>query len=366
MRNNLNTSKQGKRQSRFPKRVFRFMLSCWQRITHANRYYMWYVFSRMLSQAWQKQLESHYTGTAPSPSEVSRKENKQVIFICNGTLLSGGLADRLKGIISTYILCKEQGWQFKLLFTDPFPLELFLVPNTYDWVISEAEVRYDRTYSTPIALEISEESTYQAHKQKAWLHRQIAKASTPQVHIYTNAMFAYHDDFSTAFNELFRPSERLQQHINSELEALHHSYVSISARFLNVLGDFTDTAESLPLPEQEQHELLNRCLHCIERCHELHPGRLILVNSDSLRFLNEAKALPYVYTVDGTITHLDTECTAASSLYERYEKTMLDYLLISTAESIYRIDGKWLHTSGYPLSASKIHNRPFITLNPRP
>lgn len=94
----------------------------------------------------------------------------------------------------------------------------------------------------------------------------------------------------------------------------------------------------------------------------MHPDKRILVNSDSMRFLNEADQLAYTYIVSGTITHIDTECNDAASLYERYEKTILDYLLISNAEHIYRIDGKWLHTSGYPLSASRINDRPFTIL----
>lgn len=328
----------------------------------SNRYYLWYVLRRKLSEEWQRQLNACYKNSYTAIND-SNCNTKEVIFVCNGAILSGGLADRLKGILSTYILCKEKGWQFKLLFNDPFPMEIFMVPNTYDWTIDKENVFFDRSHSTPITMEITEESPYQARKQKQWLSQQIAKARTPQVHIYTNAMFAYIYDFSAAFKELFRPSERLQKTISKQLDALQHSYVSISARFLNVLGDFTDTVQIDPLPERIQQELLNRCIRCIQHCHELNPGKTILVNSDSKTFLKEASKLPYTYVTKGLITHLDTDCNDAETIYERYEKTMIDYLLISEAEIIYRIDGKWLHASGYPLSASRIHNRPFITLN---
>lgn len=338
-------------------------------ILHSNRYYLWYVFSRKLTKAWLQQLLCHYTN---SPKVQDKKDadkgneqtnaTKQVIFICNGTILSGGLADRLKGILSTYMLCKEEGWQFKLLFNNPFPLQLFLQPNTYDWLIPESEVSFDLAEATPIPLEISAESTYQAHKQKEWLRHRISAAKTPQVHVYTNAMFSYLADFSATFHQLFRPTDMMLQALEREKAHLQPGYVSISARFVNVLGDFTDTVDCAPLSEAEKKKLLNACMQCIERCHDLNPNKHILVNSDSSTFLAEAARLPYTYIVPGTITHIDTECTECDSIYKRYEKTILDYLLISEAETIYRIDGKHLHTSGYPLSAAKINNRKFVIL----
>lgn len=353
--NNRHTAKHS-----LPRRAQRRLSQYWHTALHGNRYYSWYVSSRKLTNAWEEQLMDYYSKDCAV--QANPKAGKTVVFICNGTILSGGLADRLKGIISTYMLCKERGWQFKLLFSSPFPLELYLIPNRYDWMIKAEDVMFDLANATPIPLEISEESNYQAHKQKQWLRERISSAKTPQVHIYTNAMFSYLGDFSTAFNELFRPSERLQRTIDTQLDILKHNYVSISARFLNNLGDFTDTVDIEPLPKQQQEQLLSGCMECIRRCHELHPDKCILVNSDSKRFLDEASRLPYTYVVPGTITHIDTECNDTGSLYERYEKTILDYLLIANATHIYRIDGKWLHTSGYPLSASRINNRPFTIL----
>lgn len=341
------------------RKVQQRLSQCLHTVLHGNRYYLWYVFSRKLTKAWRQQLSAVYSsGNAPE----YQGSDKMVIFICNGTILSGGLADRLKGIISTYMLCKERGWQFRLFFNSPFPLELYLVPNKYDWRIGEGDVIFDLAHSTPVPLEITAESCYQAQKQKQWLEKKISKATTRQVHVYTNAMFSYMGDFGEAFHELFRPSERMQQALDAQQARLNHSYVSISARFLNAFGDFTDTVDSEPLSPELQQQLLGDCMKCIEHCHDQHPDKLILVNSDSKIFLDEAKHLTYTYVVPGTITHIDTECHDAESLYARYEKTILDYLLISHAEHIYRIDGRWLHTSGYPLSASRIYNRPFTVI----
>lgn len=348
--------------ARVVQRLRMFFIHCLDIMLHTNSYYAWHILSRRLTKEWEKQIAQHYT-SAPNPKKPSsNSDSKQVIFICNGTILSGGWADRLRGIISTFMLCKENGWQFKLLFNHPFPLELFFIPNTYDWRIDEKDVVYDRAYATYVPLEITSESDFQARKQKEWLQSRIASAATPQVHVYTNAMFSYNGDFSSAFHELFRPSERLQQAVDKQLAALGQGYVSVSARFLNAFGDFTDTADMHPLDEPLRSQLLGNCMQCLERLHKLNPGKPLLVNSDSRTFLAEAARLPYTHIVQGTITHIDTECAESGSLYERYEKTLLDYLLIANAERMYRIDGKWLHTSGYPLSASKVYGRPFVAV----
>lgn len=74
---------------------------------------------------------------------IKQLNNKRIVCIYDGKIKSGGLADRLRGIISVYEICKEQNLDFKIVFTNPFKLSNFLVPNETDWKIKERELNYN-------------------------------------------------------------------------------------------------------------------------------------------------------------------------------------------------------------------------------
>lgn len=345
-----------------PGRVCRRVATEIKRRLLANKHYNWYVFSQQLSRAWQRQLSARYPmvgGRVPSLAAT-----KTVVAMCNGWVESGGLADRLRGVVSTYQVCKEAGssLDFRIHFVHPFPLDMFLVPNTYDWRISDADLCYTQPATTPVALEIGSDHHYQALKQKVWLQQHIAQATGTQVHVYTNAMFAYYADYGTAFRELFKPSPQLQHAIDAQLQRLGTDYVSVSTRFMGSLGDFQDTLAVSELPTQLQHQLIERCIEQVEQIHQTHPNSQILVNSDSAKFLARASQLPYVYIIDGQIHHLDVS-TATDDLYETFEKTFLDFFLIAHAAHIYRLKTRWMHSTGFPYAASMVYGHPFHNID---
>ena len=330
----------------------------------ANRYYNWYVFSRRLTDTLREKIEPHYPTTSSSFFRKNAPSDKKtVVAMHNGWTESGGWADRLRGIVSAYLLSKEMGYDFRIHFTHPFPLTLFLEPNTYDWRIDPDDLYYTQPQATPVCLEIGSESVWQVKKQKEYLHKAIEQAQGEQIHIYTNALFAYHELFREAFHALFRPTVRLQTAINEQSEILSTNYVSVSTRFMGVLGDFADTVVVSALPPKQKEQLLNACMEQIRKIHKTHPTKKVLVNSDSTTFLSVASQQPYVHTVPGTICHLDTSATGVETseetLYQTYEKTLLDFFLIAHAECIYRLEGPWMRPSGFPYAASLVGGKPF-------
>ena len=338
-------------------RAYRYAQRQLRAMLHSNRYYSWYVVARNRSQAWLAQMNRHYTNESVCIDSAKRKT---IIFICNGMIEHGGLADRLRGIVSTYALCKDMEVDFRLLFTSPFPLTDYLLPNLYDWRTDPAEVHFNFQYADRVALEISEESEWQAERQYRYLRRCIERAAKPEVHVCTNAHFSYLRDFHTLFHELFRPAERLEAELAQCQVALGTNYISLSARFIGGLGDFTDTLSCGELPAEHKQRLINSCIEAIKHLHEEHPDQHILVCSDSEHFLRVASSLSYTYTYAGEIHHLDVQATQAG--YASYEKTFVDFLLISRATEVCRLDGRWLHSSGFPRMASLIGNRPFRSI----
>lgn len=336
-------------------RTHHFIMRNVQRTLLANRYYNWYVFSRKLSRRWEDELSVHY-----AQGNRTMDDRKTVVFLCNGFVENGGWADRLKGILSTYLVCKEQSIPFRLLFTYPFNLTDYLVPNAYDWRIFPEDVIFEQPYSDILTLEIGEESDYQARKQYELISEQIAGSDACQIHVCTNAHFCYRADFAALFNELFRPSEHLLPSIERLKGLLGDDYISLSGRFINSLGDFVDTQQGEPLPANLKQQLIDACLDQLERLHSKHPDKRILINSDSITFLSAVQELDYTYVIPGKVLHLDT--APADANYQLYEKTFLDYFMIANASAVYRLETQWMHSSGFPYSAAKIYDKPFHSI----
>lgn len=288
---------------------------------------------------------------------VKQLDNKRVICIYDGRIRNGGLADRLRGIVSVYQICKEQNLEFKIIFTSPFNLFEFLEPNIIDWCITEQELNYNTTITNLCYIDTLFGNEYEAKKQEQWFKREFKK-NYKEFHVRTNAIFSYNREYSTLFNELFKPSPKLRLSIEEQKEILGASYISTSFRFMNLIGDFNETVElHSKLTKEEQNELITKNIEQLQLLHKKHSDKLILVNSDSTTFLQTAEKLDYVYVIPGSITHIDGKNDKDE--YSAYEKTFLDFFMIANAEKIYLLRTGQMYNSGYPFAASKIYNRPF-------
>ncbi len=278
------------------------------------------------------------------------------VYMSCGNTAAGGLVDRLRGAVSLYAACKESGRSFRLFFTHPFPLTDYLIPNDYDWTINEEEVSFAPRQTHCIILDTQTDSEWEGSWQRNQFLKELQDNPHQQLHFYTNAMFAYHDDFGALFHELFRPSVRLQKSIDKTLAHIGERYITVSARFCNLLGDFNEETFSEPLSRKEQQELVNQCLLQLERIHQQHNGCPVIICSDSITFTEEAQKKDFVRTIPGTISHIGNDRT---HYYHYYEKTFLDFFIISKAEQSFLLRGQGMHNSGYPYAASRIGSVPY-------
>ncbi len=288
---------------------------------------------------------------------IKRHNKKRVVCIYDGKIKNGGIADRLRGVVSTYKVCKELKLDFKILFTSPFNLSDFLVPNNINWEIKEDELNYNTNITDLCYIDTLTGSDYESNRQEKWFIREFKK-KYHEFHVRTNATFSYNGDYSTLFNELFKPSLQLQSSIEKQKEILGIGYISTSFRFMNLLDDFNETVElHCKLTKEEQDELIIKNIEQLQLLHDKYPDKRILVNSDSTTFLQTAAKLDYVYIIPGNVTHIDGKNN--SNEYEAYEKTFLDFFMIANAERIYLLRTGQMYNSGYPFAASKIYNKPF-------
>lgn len=321
-----------------------------------NKYYLWLVTRKQREKNLLKELSDVY-----SNEDKTNKSNEVIIVnIYQGKVHAGGLADRFKGIISTYYVCKKYNLNYKLLYTDPFPLTDFLVPNTYDWSIEQQNISYDLDKIKRIVLDTTQDTAFQHKKQKKYMLNKISKINK-QTHVYTNAGFAYEINYSELFSDLFKPSKRLAISLEKQQKEIGGQYISVSCRFLDLLGDFNEPfGYHEQLTDYNAEKLIRLLLEEIQNLHIKYPKHKILVNSDSKTFLERVKVFRYVFVIDGNIIHIDNSLNLYT--YEMYEKTFLDFFAIAQADHIFLLQSGKMFYSGYPLAASKIYNRPFQTI----
>lgn len=238
----------------------------------------------------------HYSDTV---QKTSPKE-KTAIIIFDGKMHHGGLADRLRGILSAYSICKDLGITFKLYFDHPFNIRDFLSPNEYDWRIDAKDISYNAKVSEPIVAIDANGQVFADYMKSMIEHTQ-----KKQIHIYTNSPFIFSKDkYSELFHELFSPKAIILNETVKYKELLSPKYISISTRFMNLLGDFNER-NSNQLDESEQKKLIDGCMVQIECLHDTYPDHKVFVASDSYTFLCRANEKEYVTISGGRPIHVD-------------------------------------------------------------
>lgn len=282
-----------------------------------------------------------------------------VIMMFDGKAAQPGLADCLRAIASVYYICKTNNIPFKVYYNHPFDLSDYLIPNEYDWTISDEEITYSKNKAFPIVC-----TSYNAIfgesnliLQKEYLLKKLKNVNGKQIHLYTNT-FCYDEHFNAMYKELFGLSARLAQRIDDNMRYIGGRYISASFRFATLLGDLKDTF-GIPLSVDDRELLMQRCIIAIKDLYENNQQyKKILVTTDSVSFAERIQErLPYVYIIPGDMGHL-----AYNGADEVVLKTFLDLLLISKAETVYLIRTEIMYQSGFAKRAALIGNKPFVEI----
>lgn len=280
-----------------------------------------------------------------------------LVYMCDGRIHHGGLADRLSGLVSVYDYCKENEKIFKVNFVFPYKLQEILEPNAYDWTIAENELSYNPQEAEPVFITYK----FSIPDQQRYAREELNKVRR-QLHVYTNMKYNYPTNFKYSFKELFRPSALLTEAINREKNKLPTDYVSITFRFQQLLGDLKERNFPIIKDEDKKEELINKCLKFVEKVHLLHPElEKFLVTSDSTTFLERASRLPYVHIISGKIVHMDFD--GYNSGVEVHLKSFVDLYMVSAAKKVYNVVMPPLYKTSFPYVASLITGTEYIELN---
>lgn len=317
-----------------------------------------YNIGFMKLQYWRKSIKFKKLYYSKNNNIVPSKTPK-VIYMADGRIDSGGLADRLFGIISLYKMCKTYNLQFKINFNFPFKLEDYFNPK-YPWQCTTSDLIYTRAASLPLIIFCSFKKykvtlEQEAKLQKHYLEYFIKK--NKDLHIYTNAHWVTTAlEYSQLFHELFTLDSRLQETINENKKKIGQKYIAIVLRFQNSLGDFKE-ANCQPISEIEQTELIEKCKNKIIELHKIsHPNSIFLVTSDSKKFIDNLKDLDFVYTIPGRVVHMSY---TLEKDYNLHLKSFTDLIMLSEADKIYLLVTNHMYHSGFAQSASFINNKEY-------
>jgi hypothetical protein len=263
---------------------------------------------------------------------------------------SFGLTDRLKGIVSLYAFSKIKNVNYKCSFTHPFELSAFLEPNAYNWLPGKDEISTSRKNVRVIIL--------QGEDEKRLIHLSVQK----QLHAYINRDYlpalnkSYGTDFKWGelFNDLFKPTPKLEAQINYYLNQIGSDFIGCVFRFQSLLGDFEEYNFST-LEPAERETLIANCIGCLVELKK-EKNMPLLVTSDSSTFISEVSKIDGIITMSGRVVHMD--CVDNES-DEVYMKSFVDFLMLSKATKIYSIGTSRMYPTEFPLYAAKVNNIPF-------
>lgn len=289
------------------------------------------------------------------PFSIFSKNRKQLLVaVFDEKRRAMGLADRLKGLVSLFAFSKVKNIPFRLLFTYPFDISLFFQPNEYDWQLKENELI---TYTADTKIFILQGES---------ADRLLKLNSRKQVHAYLNRdylaeinqQFKTDFEWGKLFNELFKPTKRLNEEIDNHLEIIGSPYTACQLRFMALLGDFNEL-NSPTLAEKERNALIQQCAEKILYLQEK-DKKPILVASDSISFSNHIGTFEGIFTFPDKIIHIANSDNQHENVYM---KPFIYFFLLSKADKVYSIVADKMYPSEFPLYASKINNKPFERIN---
>lgn len=304
-------------------------------------------FVSSLRVVYHKMLETYYTLKWYKRERMAY--NSTVVAVVDGRLMSGGMADRFKGIVSLYAWAKIHHKPFRIQYTHPFHLTDYVVPNQYDWIPQEGDY-VESVFASKILCAFGDNNV------KVRLDK---RKGGKQIHYYgfmdvISSLGYEESDWGVLFKELFKPTLSLQNKID-QIKRNHQNYISVVFRFQNLLGDFPEYHYQ-ECSDEKKRLLIKTCMEELQQIIYQYPHCECLVTSDSVTFLETVKSLKGVFIIPGHPIHMGSN---PSGNYDDYEKSFLDFYMLADSEKIFSVVYKEMYPSQFPLYASKVNNIPF-------
>lgn len=281
-----------------------------------------------------------------------------VVFMCDESS-SAGLADRLKGLLSTFAFAKATGRRFYIHHHRPFEWSHFLAPNEYDWTAKDEEVSFNLLKVQPVYLGDTGLKSYRGLSKRR-----------KQLHFYNNLDFIdiinrdFHTDysFSSLFKELFAAVPILQKEVEKIRDSLG-KYIAVNFSFHYLLtGDARYSDGGGYSTDIQKDILIKNCISQLNSIHNQYFDSKILVTSDTQLFIDKVSAFDWVYTTPGKngFIFYNRKNESESDIADKVMmNTFLDFLVISHANKIIMARTGCMYRSNYVRTAARIYDKPY-------
>lgn len=285
-----------------------------------------------------------------------RAQSDKKRFICyykSGSPDCPGLADRLKALVTGYVLATENGYPFYIYHDLGFQLRDYLLPAEVDWSLEESSISLglNRISCIWFAAEM-----LNLNPRVKEYHLHCAGDITENLEGELKDKY----DFGRTFHKLFRPSPHLSQLLEKarhECGIAENEYIAVHIRFLDffeTVESTRDTAFTRHATPEEQAAMIESIHRTVEQIHEQCGGRPIVLFSDSTTFL-AAKHPSYVRILPGQVGHIYVHADNQSVI----DKAFTDMFIIAGAAHVYNIVGPGTYKSGYSYMGARIGCKPF-------
>jgi hypothetical protein len=287
---------------------------------------------------------------------IVKGNKKQILIICDGIISHGGLVDRLKGIISFYQIAKLKNFDFKIQFNNPFRLTEFLVPNSYNWITTIVDLKWNPLNTSFLVLMDNFEFDPIASFTKSKKYNFIIYCNVDylsKIHL-DKSKIEVAQIWQNSYRELFTPSKYFKEKL--EEVKIESKRIAVHTRFTGLMGDFKDSSNKT-ISNERKTEILKLLITEINKISLANPNFQICIFSDSIQFLNYIKSNTKFFVIDGTLLHLGL--ASRKKNIKDHLKTFIDFYLIAQSTKIFLIKTDEMHNSAFSMYASKIENTQF-------
>ncbi|XP_067648973.1 uncharacterized protein [Haliotis asinina] len=293
-----------------------------------------------------QQEETHQSGQFGVVQDVvlpmDALVDKYIIYECNSHC--GGLADRQKGIVTSYLVSQMLKRNFGLFMRAPCEFSKFVIPNLVEWRIEEAKLK-GRSRETIRAIDNvrlgreMENSNLETMYDKDVTYYMGNRDYTPS--LMKNPLFSsvkwaqnksLHDIYRIAFSQLFRFAPKTQikfDSFNAEAERASKQLICAHLRMgksETIPRDapkitYRPDLESVVLFLKEQVQMAGSC------------RVFIATDSDEARVVLKRAFPEHFIEIKGQIVHID-RLTKGVDACSGMEKAILDEYILSTCNTL--------------------------------
>lgn len=280
-------------------------------------------------------------------------ERRIISYMTEGTEFTG-IADRLRSIVTAYVIARENNRKYYIYHDKDFKLYDYLEPAGEDWRIDEKEICRGlnnvaflwclKTWPklNPLRKE------YHCYWASSLIDLKVLPPGIQEK--YT---------FSSAFWSLFKMSPRLELMVENAMDAANlteNNYVAVHLRFLNFFEAVEEHSTDLngTASADEQKAMLAAVNLTLRNIYSEYGMRIVLF-ADSNRFL-EATHPDFCTILPGKVGHV-LRHTHNESITD---KAFVDLMVISKAKAVISITGEGIYGGGFSMTAATIGHKPFI------